>query len=350
MVLGVVMLGSAGCINASGGTSNAQKLKRYQYSKPLMGTHFELIFYAPNDITSTQAAAAAFSRIAKLNSICSDYDKNSELMRFCKTAGQGKLIQLSPDLYRVLVFGQKLAQRSGGKFDMSIGHMKRAWARSRRIHQLPSAKRMAQIKKVTGYQHLVLKSQNGKKWGMLKTSGVRLDLGGIAKGYAADQAIKVLKNRGITRALVNAGGDITVSQAPPGKQGWHIAILGLNGKSKDHKVWLVNASVATSGDKFQFVQIGGVRYSHLLDPVSGLGLNGRRSVSVVAKNGMAADALATAVSVMGAKLGQAMINQHYPDAEIYVLNKVGHGQKIKAYYSSGWPGIFQTKKDIFKTR
>src|SRR5437667_11520757 len=142
---------------------------------------------------------------------------------------------------------------------------------------------------------------------------MQLDLGGIGKGYAADAALAVLKRHGIHSALVAAGGDIAVSSAPPGQPGWRIAIaplephLGAERGPEIQNLLLCNAAVSTSGDAAQHVEDGGIRYSHIIDPNTGLALTGRSSVTVVARNCTASDGLATAVSVLGPARGLELI-------------------------------------------
>ena len=133
---------------------------------------------------------------------------------------------------------------------------------------------------------------------------MQLDLGGIAKGYAADEALKLLREKfGITQALVAASGDIACGDPPPGKEAWSVDIAPIARSQKPRRLHLVNAAVSTSGDLEQFVVIGGVRYSHILDPRTGLGLTGRRSVTVIAPKGIDADSMTKAVSVLPQKSG-----------------------------------------------
>ena len=336
-----LVVGLQGCQATGGG--RAKVLKRYEFSQGLMGTRFGIVLYCDDLETAIKAKDAAFARIQTLNSVCSDYDKESELRFFCRTAGNGQWMRLSNDLYRVLEYGQKLSERSGGSFDMTVGPMMKQWRRSsRKTFRLPSAKLMREVMAMTGYEKLELEVGSGVK-GRLGVEGMLLDLGGIAKGSAADEAILVLKNFGIKRAMVDAGGDITVSGPPVGKAGWKIGVMDLDDQKGRHFVYLVNASIATSGDKFRYVKIGGVRYSHILDTKTGLGLRGRRSVSVVAHSGMAADALATAVSVMGREAGMEMLEKHYPEAAIYVLRKKEAGDGVVRFQSIGWPGVIENE-------
>ena len=153
----------------------------------------------------------------------------------------------------------------------------------------------------------------------LLTPGMQLDLGGIAKGYAADEALKVLRDKfGIKRALVAASGDIACGDPPPGADGWTVEIAPIAKSQKPRALTLANAAVSTSGDLEQFVEIKGVRYSHVLDPKTGLGLTGRRSVTVIAPNGITADSMTKAVSVLPPEQALNLV-EDTPGAAAYIV-------------------------------
>jgi thiamine biosynthesis lipoprotein len=163
---------------------------------------------------------------------------------------------------------------------------------------------------------------------------MQLDVGGIAKGYSADEALKALRRAGLERALVAIGGDIAVGKPPPGKRGWTIAIAPLDSSAaKQPPVLLQNAAISTSGDAEQFVELGGVRYSHIVDPRTGQALTGRRSVTVVAPRGIDADSLATAVSVMPPAEGLKLIDAT-PGAQALVVIRGDQG--IHEWKSRRW--------------
>jgi thiamine biosynthesis lipoprotein len=166
--------------------------------------------------------------------------------------------------------------------------------------------------------------------------GMLLDLGGIAKGYSADQALAVLKKQGITRALVAAGGDITVSDPPPGTEGWSVAIAPLPGEKAGGRLLLQHAGVSTSGDAEQYVEIGGKRYSHIVDPGTGLGLVGRLSVTVLAPNGITADSLTKVVAVLGPERGFKIIEET-PGVSSRVVRQTDRG--LEVITSKGFPRL-----------
>jgi thiamine biosynthesis lipoprotein len=177
---------------------------------------------------------------------------------------------------------------------------------------------------LVGYDKVRLDEQ--KRTVQLLKPGMRLDLGGIAKGYAADEMLAVLAKHGITRALVAAGGDIAVSGPPPDAEGWKVGIAALekpDGKPSRHLL-LKDAAVSTSGDAEQFVEINGKRYSHIVDPRTGIGLVGRMSVTVVARHGIDSDSLTKVVCVLGPERGLKLI-EDTPGVSAMVVRKTEHG-------------------------
>lgn len=301
-------------------TAGAEEVSRYEFSQPHMGTMFRLQLYAGSREKAEEAAAAALTRVSDLDSRLSDYQADSELSRLSRTAGSGEAIDVSDDLWNVLSAAHQFSEASSGAFDVTVGPYVRLWRRARRTGQLPSGERLKQARTSVGYSLVEL--VDAERRVRLKRPGMRLDLGGIAKGYAADEALEVLREHGIGRALVDAGGDLSVGEAPPGQRRWRIAIAPLREESaergpasrdQEHAgarvLLLSNCGVATSGDAYQFVEFEGRRYSHIVDPRTGMGVVGSSSVTVVAPDGMTADALASAVSVLGPEQGMALIEK-----------------------------------------
>ncbi len=271
---------------------------RFEFQQKHMGTMFQMVLYSPTKELAETASQLAFKKIEQLNSIMSDYDPNSELMRFCKQYRNGnkEFTSLSQELFEVLEIGQSIAKESEGKFDMTIRPVVVLWRMSRRTQKFPEGHELQKALSLVNYQDLELQKSNHS--GRLKKQGMELDLGGIAKGYAADQALDVLNKRGITSALVAAGGDIAVRNPPPGQLGWRIEIAKLPGEKNKSILLLKNQAVSTSGDSENYVYIDGVRYSHLIDPTTGIGLTGQRSVTVIAPKGIFADAYTKVGSIL----------------------------------------------------
>jgi FAD:protein FMN transferase len=285
----------------------AATLDRFEFERPQMGVPFRIVLYAPNRAAAERAATAAFDRVHELNAILSDYESDSELSKLSRSAGQGKVVPVSSDLWTVLESAQSLAAKSQGAFDITIGPAVTVWRRARRTRSMPPQNELDEILRRIGFQYLKLDRKDHTA--ELAVAGMRLDLGGIAKGFAVDEAMKELSKRGITNALVAAAGDILVSEPPPTQSGWRIAVSGLDvtGDGTSRNVLLKNAAISTSGDLAQHVELGGKRYSHIVDPHTGIGLTDHSVVTVIAANSMLADSLATAVSVLGPAQGMELI-------------------------------------------
>jgi thiamine biosynthesis lipoprotein len=217
----------------------------------------------------------------------------------------------------VLQKAEALAKKCDGAFDVTVGPVVQLWRLARRTQELPDPKEFAAARAKVGYRKVKL--DPAKKTVQLLTPGMQLDLGGIAKGYAADEALKLLREKfGIKRALVAASGDIACGAPPPGEAGWKVEVAPIARSQKPRMLTLANAAVSTSGDLEQFVEIKGVRYSHVLDPKTGLGLTGRRSVTVIAPRGIDADSMTKAVSVLPPEQALKLIEQT-PGAACYVV-------------------------------
>ena len=279
--------------------------ERYEFSRPLMGMSFRIVVYAQDSAKAKRASKAAFDRVVVLNRIMSDYEPNSELNKLSDLAGNGEAVPVSLELFRVLDRAQALSVLTGGAFDVTAGASIQLWRRARQVKRLPPQYTLDKALKTIGFRTLKLDAE--KRTAKLTQTGTRLDLGGIAKGYVLDEAIAVLKKHGLCRALVSAGGDIVAGDAPPGKAGWRVALIGLEEDSKPELLRLANGAVATSGDLYQFLEVDGTRYSHIIDPRSGTALTEQRLVHVLALDAMSADSLSTAISVLGPKGGLRLV-------------------------------------------
>lgn len=310
-------------------------LQRFEFTQVQMGMHFKLTFYAADESSANRAAAAAFARIGELNSVMSDYDPASELSKLSKSAGSGRATPVSADLWQALTVSQRLADETAGAFDITVGPLVRLWRRARRERELPSAERLATARAAVGHRLLTL--DEAQRTATLTNPEMRLDLGGIAAGYAADEALAVLARHGIRRALIDASGDLLAGDPPPGEPGWKIGIAPLAGAAEPSRyVWLARRAISTSGDAYQFVEIDGIRYSHIVDPQTGLGLTKSLAVVVVAPDCIIADSLATALSVLGIERGLEFVERKPAVAALFVegSRKVGPTEKSHPRVSS----------------
>jgi thiamine biosynthesis lipoprotein len=297
--------------------ANAQPARQpFEAVEPHMGTLVRIKLFTEDAPQARAAFRAAFDRIADLDSILSDYQPESELNRLCRTPA-GHPVIVSEDLFEVLAAAQKLADRTAGAFDVTLGPLTRLWRQARKHNRLPEAVALRDASARSGYPKLHLDAS--RRAVTLDAPGMQLDLGGIAKGYAADAALDTLRARGIQSALVAISGDIVCGDPPPGTRGWKIAAEPLPeaGRAFESVLELANAAVSTSGDAEQHLESHGERYSHIVDPATGQGITSRIGVTVVAPRGIEADGLATAVSLLGAEQGLRLIAQQ-PETEALI--------------------------------
>ena len=297
-------------------------LQRFEFSHPAMGTLITITLYAPDLAAAKAAAAAAFQRIDALEDIMSDYQADSELMRLCDQPF-GTPVPVSKDLFDVLQRAQKTSQLSDGAFDVTVGPYVRLWRFARKRKVLPTPAEIAAARAAVGWQKLRLDAR--ARTVTLLVPNMRLDLGSIGKGYAADQAMQILKGRGIDRALVAASGDIAVGNPPPGQRGWKIGIevFGSATNAAPRTVLLHNAGISTSGDTEQFIEINGVHYSHIVNPATGLGLTNRIQATIIGPDATTTDCLDTTLSLLGVKRGLALADSLPHTAALIVTKDDG---------------------------
>ncbi len=285
-------------LGADAATTAKQELQRFEYAEPHMGTEFRLVLYANEQSHADAASRAAFGRIGELDSLLSDYKADSELSRLNAQARDqaSGWIAVGSDLWDVLNQAHQVSKRSNGAFDITVGACVRLWRRSLQQKELPDLERLKTALSTASWNSLELRQVDQKV--RLARAGMRLDLGGIAKGYALDEALRTLREHGVPSELVDGGGDVAVGVAPPQREGWTVAMSegAWNGQQS---LTLVNEALATSGDRYQHVVVDGKRYSHIIDPKTGLGLTQPRAATVRAPSAMVADAWASALCVMG---------------------------------------------------
>ena len=274
------------------------ELARFDFDRKLMGTACTITVYADNEKEARAASTAAFDEMARLESVMSDYVQshpNSELLQLAKHASENAEDSraVSDDLWPVLVRSVAVHGATDGAFDITAKPFTNMWRTSRERRELPPKAAIDRMRPFVGMNHLVL--DHNRQTARLAKQGAWLDLGGIAKGYIADRALDVMKQRGLTIAQVQAGGDMALGDAPPGLKGWPINIADFPRKDGEQGLafWHANGGVSVSGDAFRFVEIDATRYSHVIDPRTGLGVTGSRYCCVKGPSAFATDAAAT---------------------------------------------------------
>jgi thiamine biosynthesis lipoprotein len=274
-------------------------LERFEFREVHMGLAVRIVLYAMDRRTAEGAARAAFARIADLDATLSDYRPDSELTSLSATSGAW--VTTGRDLFAVLARALEIARLSDGAFDPTVGPLTQLWREARRTGTPPSEVDVARARASVGWRHVELDAAHRRI--RLARPRMRLDLGGIAKGFILQEALVVLDTRGHRSALLEAGGDVVVGDAPPGRAGWRIdAPYAEDSVFVARAAALTRAALATSGPVAQFFEVDGARHSHVLDPRSGTSLTASRVVGVIAPDGATADALATALGVLGAGL------------------------------------------------
>ena len=270
---------------------------RYTYSMQKMGSPFNLVIYADTKQIADSAAQESFKLVDSINILCSDYDSSAELYKL-QFAAVGKPIKVSSMLMELLCTSSQAYKDADGSFDITVGPLSRLWRNARKSQIFPTATAINEARKCIGFNKVQLDSSAQTITFLLPN--MQLDMGAIAKGYAADKVLALLKSFGITNALVDAGGDMVAFGMPPQKKGWTIGINvpAQQEKLLERKLVLTNKAVATSGDAFQYMLHEGKKYAHIIDARTGYGVTFQRNVTVVAPTATTADWLATACSIL----------------------------------------------------
>ena len=278
------------------GSLRAEETRRFSFEQPLMGTRFAITCYGTDEAAAKAAADEAFVKGEEINAIASDYIPDSELMQLSQKIGQP--VKVSPLMAELLDASFAMAKSTGGAFDPTLGPLTRLWRETRNSGKLPAAEVLEAAKAKCGWQDAVWDKEAGTI--LLKKPGMQLDLGGIAKGFTAEKMFGVMEKRGFPQTIVAAGGDLRLGDPPPGRTAWRVGLQTFDPEKPEEVVELKNCSVSTAGDLHQFVEIEGKRYSHIIDPKTGLGLTEKIAVSVIAPHGVICDGLDTAACVIGA--------------------------------------------------
>lgn len=305
--------------------------RKFLFTEQKMGSPFNLLLVTDDSLKAVTLARECFALVDTINSLFSDYDSTSELSRLNAKAGKEPMI-VSSRLWNLLISSRQAWLQSKHSFDITIGPLSRLWRKARKEKIFPNSWEVAQRKALVGFQLLQLNPVTHSVY--LPKKGMLLDLGGIAKGYAAQEVVNYLTSKGITRSLADAGGDMAMSLPPPNSRGWTIGV-NVPETTDDllpQKLLLQNKAVATSGDAYQFIEHKGKRYSHIADPRTGYGITSQRNVTVIADDGALADWLATACSILSIKEAIQLSEKTGSDIMITVMKN----GKVQYFTSKGF--------------
>ncbi|MEO7766107.1 MAG: FAD:protein FMN transferase [Ferruginibacter sp.] len=276
----------------------------------LMGNRFELSAVATeeDEAWAVNCIETAIGEIRRIEALLTTFNEESQVNLVNRNAGI-KPVKVDKELIDLVERSKKIADVTQGAFDISFGSIdKRLWNFDKNMTSLPNAKIARRLVKLINYKNVITDPVNSTIF--LKEKGMRIGFGGIGKGYAAERAKYILKQNGVDSGIVNAAGDLTTWGLQPDGKPWTIGIASPDGAHAPFS-WLniTNMSVATSGNYEKYVMIGGKKYSHTIDPRTGLPVHGIKSVTIISPNAEIADAMATPVMIMGVAVGLNMINQ-----------------------------------------
>lgn len=273
-----------------------------------MGNRFELTVVDPEGEKAKEHIAAAVAEIRRIEALLTTYNEESQTALINRFAGI-KPVTVDREVFDLIQRSKRISEITQGAFDISYGSIdKRLWNFDKEMTSLPDAATAKKMVRLINYRHILLDEKAGTVF--LKEKGMRIGFGGIGKGYAADRAKAVLQERGVKNGIVNASGDLTVWGHQPDGKPWTIGIADpASARQPFSYLTLTNMSVATSGNYEKYVLIDGKRYSHTIDPKTGLPVQGIKSVTIISPNAEIADAMATPVMIMGVTVGLHLINQ-----------------------------------------
>ncbi len=271
----------------------------FRFEEPKMGTVISIVISSPDSIIARNAAYKAFVRIDEINLALSDYSEQSETWQL-NAINPATWTKLSADLGKVLIQSKAIAEETFGAFDPTIGALVQLWRRSKRKNELPTGVQINEALAVNGFDAIAIDTSTFPVKVKYLKKGMKLDFGGIGKGYAVDEALKVLVAEGFDHSFVSAGSSIAAAQSPFDRDSWEFLIEDKDkkGNGVDRIVKCNNCFIASSGDLYQYMEFGGRRYSHIIDPETGEALTNGAFVIVTAPSSTLADAYATAFCVM----------------------------------------------------
>ena len=274
----------------------------------LMGNRFEISVVSDDELWASNLIESAISEIRRIERLLTTFNESSQTNQINANAGI-KPVKVDKEVYNLIGRSIRISELTQGAFDITYGSIdKRLWNFDKTMTSLPDAATAKKMVRLINYKNIILDKKATTVF--LKEKGMRIGFGGIGKGYAADRARLVLEQNGVSGGVVNAAGDLTTWGTQPNGQPWTVGIADPNVRQHPFSyVDISNMAVATSGNYEKYVTINGKKYSHTIDPKTGLPISGIKSVTIICANAELADALATPVTVMGINAGLDLINQ-----------------------------------------
>ena len=299
---------------------------RYEVSHQAMGTVFSLVAYGRDEAFLSEVATEVFEEIDRLDAQMSNYQPQSELSTINRDAAD-QAVLVEPRLFGLLQIAIKGSEDSGGDFDVTVGPLMKLWGFFRGQGRLPSQPEISDVLKRIGYQHVHL--DNERRTVRFDVTGMEIDLGGIAKGYAVDKAADILRENGVPAALVSSGtSSIYALGAPPGERGWKVTVRDPFEEGKPADVlYLKNFALSTSGSYEKFFTIGGKTYCHIMNPHTGWPVENMLSTVAAVPTGTESEVLTKVFFVGGLEKSRRYLATH-PNAIGIIYTP---GEKAKTY-------------------
>ena len=292
--------------------------KLYHRTLRLMGNQFQLSAMGDSEEWSQDCIDAAVHEIRRIEKKLTTYSEDSETALINRNAGI-KSVMISREIFELIERSQKISEITQGAFDITYGSAdKQLWNFDTGIDRLPDVLTAGKMVRLINFRNVLLNRSDFSI--ILKEKGMRIGFGGIGKGYAAEMAKKVMKAKGVQSGIVNASGDMTTWGLQPNGKPWTIGIADPNLKDRAFSyINITDLAVATSGNYEKYVMINGLKYSHTINPRTGLPIRGIKSVTVITTDAEIADAMTTPVMIMGVEAGLHMINQIY-NVEVVIID------------------------------
>ncbi|MBS1606290.1 MAG: FAD:protein FMN transferase [Bacteroidetes bacterium] len=296
--------------------------RAFRKTLPLMGNKFELTVIADDETWAMDCIDAGIAEIRRIERLLTTFSEDSETALINRNAGVAP-VPVSSETFGLIERSIRISRLTQGAFDITYGSIdRRLWNFDANMRQLPDKETAKKMVRLINYKNILLDRERGTVF--LREKGMRIGFGGIGKGYAAEQAKKIMAAMGADSGIVNASGDLAVWGYQPGGIPWTIGIVNPNmNDSIFSYLNVTNLAIATSGNYEKYVIIDGKRYSHTINPKTGLPVTGIKSVTILCPNAEFADAIATPVMVMGIRAGLDMIDQ-LKDVEAIVIDDNDH--------------------------
>jgi FAD:protein FMN transferase len=297
---------------------NLTTQKVFSKSLKLMGNRFQVSVVANNEDWATECIDAAIHEMQRIEKLLTTFSDDSETALINKNAGITP-VRVSKETFDIIERSIRISKITQGAFDITYGSVdRRLWNFDTTMKSLPDNETAKQMVRLVNYRNIVLDHE--KTTVFLREEGMRIGFGGIGKGYAAEKAKHVLLSMGVESGIVNASCDLTVWGFQPNGDAWTIGVVNPNMAGEIFSYMNVtNMAIATSGNYEKFILINGKKYSHTINPRTGLPVTGIKSVTIISTNAEIADAMATPVMIMGIHAGLDMINQ-MKDIEAIIID------------------------------